>query len=103
MELTELIYNYHQKKDLKAYSEEYAQVYPDGSKNMLIIESAEKETRLYDPDEREWYQATVLTKQFVVVMCQSPDYKLDWFDGKRFNTVKAAKNAIDKEAKCQIM
>ena len=92
-----LVHEYMKKHNLKVHSEEYIHTYDDGSQEVFTIETAEKEVWLWDADERERYSANVPTKQFMLTVRGSLFPRLDWFDGKRFNTVKAAINAIRKE------
>lgn len=97
MTLTELVHNYHKKHGLVPVDVEHVQHYSDGSSNTLHIESVIQEKELYDPDEKEYYTAQVLTRKLRVVHRGSSSGDIDWFDGRTFNTLKGAQNAIDRE------
>jgi hypothetical protein len=97
--LVEMVANYTKKHGVSCESVDYTHTYPDGSTETFTIETAEKEVRLYDPDDRDWYQAVVPTRRFRVTARGSMG-TLDWFHGERtFGTVEAAIKAIKKDVK----
>ena len=95
----EMVHNYHKKKSIKYQSEKYTYTFADGSKMYFLIDSADKDITLRD--ENESWDANVMTKQFIVTTRTDTFARLEWFDGKRFNTIKSAINAIKRDLKGQ--
>lgn len=95
--LVDLQYQYIKKKKIKYISEEYIHTYADGSQIVFTIETADKDITLYD--EGECWDVNVPTKQLMVTVETDTFSCLDWFDGKRFKTIKSAIRAIQKDLK----
>jgi len=95
--LTGMVLDYHKKNNISYNSKVYTHIYKDGSIQDFIIESSEKEVALYDHEDKEWYDVTVMTKQFSVFVHTDMFSRLDWFDGKKFRSINSAIKAIKKD------
>jgi hypothetical protein len=94
--MVSIVYDYHKKHGLMYQSAVYRHLFSGDSYIDFTIETAEKEVLLRDPTDGERYSASVLTKKFRVVFKSEKFPTLDWFDGRRFNTIKSAIRAIEK-------
>jgi len=95
--MVDLIFDYIKKNSIVEHSEEYIHTYLDGSTQLFTIETADKDVLLWDADDKTRYSANVPTKQFMVIVKTEIFCRLDWFDGKRFRSVRSAINAIQKQ------
>jgi len=97
--LSEMVFDYHKKNHIVYQSEEYVYTYNDGSTIQFFIQSAEKYKALFDHEDKDWYDAYVMTKRFSV-FCRTVSFpQLDWFDGKSFLSINSAINAIKRNMK----
>ena len=97
--LSEMVFDYHKKNHIEYQSGTYSHTYSDGSTELFSIESADKEKALFDHDEKEWYEACVMTRQFSVFVHTDKMPHMNWFDERKFNSIKSAINAIKKDVK----
>ena len=95
----ELVSNYLKKHPVEMIQETYIHTYEDGSTQLFEIYNDDKYVIVYDKTDRDRYEINVPSNQLMVTVKTDTFPNLDWFDGKRFKTVKSAIKAIEKEAK----
>lgn len=94
---SEMAMEYHKKHNIAPVEETYTHTYSDGSQLEFLIENHEKEVLIRD--EGEMWPVNVMTNELVVLVRGQHVHHIEWFEGRKFRTVKSAIKAIVESEK----